>query len=100
MQWVTLEAGMRKRVVELLSRDENKWLNGCNEALGKRKRYGQPSTRAPTLKSACFIKNGYRLIAVANMSLTFNKHCIFTFCVYASKSSSTFSIGKFYLHFK
>ena len=31
-----------------------------DEALGKRRRYEEPSTRAPTLKHVRFVKNGYR----------------------------------------
>ena len=73
-----------------------------DEALGKRRSCGEPSTKAPTLKRAPFVKkNGYRLIAVTNMSATFNKISIFAFCVYTfTRSSSTYPIGKFYLNFK
>ena len=77
-----------------------------NEALGKRRRYGEPSTRAPPLKRACFVKNGYRLVAVANikracfvkngyrlvavanMSAIFNKLFMFVLCYW--KISLTF----------
>ena len=50
-----------------------------NEALGKR-RYGEPSTRAPTQKYACFVKNGYRLVAAPNVSASFNKLSMFALC--------------------
>ena len=42
------------------------------EALGKRRRYGEPSTIATNLKCAHFLKNGYdvRLKADTNMSAT------------------------------
>ena len=59
-----------------------------NEALGKRRRYGEPSTRAPPLKRACVVKNGYRLVAVANMSGIFNKLFMFVLCYW--KISLTF----------
>ena len=59
-----------------------------NEALGKRRRYGEPSTRAPPLKRACVVKNGYRLVAVANMSAIFNKLFMFVLCYW--KISLTF----------
>ena len=50
-----------------------------NEALGKG-RYGEPSTRAPTQKCACFVKNGYRLVAAPNVSASFNKLSMFALC--------------------
>ena len=53
-----------------------------DKALRKRRSYGKPATRAPTLKRVRF---GYRLLAVKNMSVTFNKLFIFAFfafCVY------------------
>ena len=59
-----------------------------DEALGKRRCYGEPSTRAPTLERACFVKNGYRLLAVANMSTIFNKLPMFVLCYW--KISLTF----------
>ena len=71
-----------------------------DEALGERRCYGESSTRAPTLKCAHFVKNAYRLMAVTSMSATFNKLSIFAFCVYTSRSSITYGIGKFSLHFK
>ena len=39
-------------------------------------------------------------MAVTSMRATFNKLSIFAFAVYSSKSSSTYAIKKFYLHFK
>ena len=71
-----------------------------DEALGKRRRYGEPSTRAPTLKCAHFVKNGYRLMAATSMRATFNKLSIFAFCLYTSRWTSTYAIGKFHLHFE
>ena len=58
------------------------------EALGKRRLYGEPYTRAPTLKCVHFVKNGYgfRLMAVTSMSATFNKFALFAFSVYTSRS--------------
>ena len=41
------------------------------------------------------LKNWYRLMAVRNMSANFNNLSIFAFCVYASRPSSTYAIGKF-----
>ena len=52
-----------------------------DETLGKRRSYGEPSTRVQIMKRARFVKNGYRLMAVTNMSATFNKLSIFAFCV-------------------
>ena len=62
-----------------------------DEALGKRRRYGESSARAPTLKCAHFDENGYgfRHIAVTSMSATFNKFSIFAFSVYTSRSFNT-----------
>ena len=42
------------------------------EALGKKRRDGEPSTRTPNLKCIYFAKNGYsvRLMADTNMSAT------------------------------
>ena len=60
-----------------------------DEALGKRKRYGEPSTRATTPKCAHhFFKNGYgfRGMAVTSMSATFGKISILAFCVYTWRS--------------
>ena len=72
-----------------------------DEALEKRRSCGEPSTKALTLKRARFVKkNGCRLIAATNMSATFNKFSMFAFCVYTSRSSSPYPIGKFYLNFK
>ena len=71
-----------------------------DEALRKRRRYGELSGRAPTLKRSRFVKNGYRLMTVITMTATFNKLSIFAFCVYTSSSSSAYAIEKFYLHFK
>ena len=65
-----------------------------DEALGKRRSYGEP------WNMSVLVKDGYRLIAVTNMSATFNKLSIFVFCVYFSRSSSTCAIGNFYLHSK
>ena len=56
-----------------------------DEALGKRRHYGEPFTRAPTLKRARFVENGSRLMPVTNMSATFNKLSKFAFCVYISR---------------
>ena len=43
-----------------------------DEMLGKRRSYEEPFGKAPTLTHALFAKNGYRLMAVINMSPTFN----------------------------
>ena len=56
-----------------------------DEALGNRRHYGEPFTRAPTLKRARLVKNGYRLMPVTNMSATLNKLSKFAFCVYISR---------------
>ena len=69
----------------------------CRE---KRRRYGEPSTRAPNVKFAHFVKNGYGLMAVTSMSAIFNKLSRFAFYLYTSRTSSTYAIGKFYLHSK
>ena len=60
-----------KEVVERLSGDENKWLNGCDDrwSVGEKKALWEPSTRAPTLKCAHFVKSRYRLMAVTSMSV-------------------------------
>ena len=76
-----------------------------NQTLGKKRSYGEPTKRAPTLKRVCFNKkmdivlkkNGY---GCYKCETTFNKLSIFVFCIYTSKSSSTYAIEKFYLHFK
>ena len=68
-----------------------------NEALGKRRNYGEPSTIALTMKLVCFVKkDGYRLMAITDMRATFNKLSRYAFCVYTSRSEKfTFKI----LHF-
>ena len=63
-----------------------------DEALGKRRRYGEPSTRTPNLKCAHFAKNE---LAVTNTCAIFNKLFIFAFCVYTSRSFSTYAISIF-----
>ena len=97
-----IETNKERMVLQRLSGEENKWLIGwgIGEALGKRKRYGETSTRAPTLKQALYCKIECRFMAVTKMNATFNKASIFNFCVYNSRSSSTYATGKFDSHFK
>ena len=56
-----------------------------DEALGNKRHYEEPSTRAPTMKRARFVKNGYKLKPVTNITATFNKFTVFAFCVYTSR---------------
>ena len=57
LQWVTLKAARRDRVVnDWVETRTSDWMVAIiNKALGKRS-YGEPSTRAPTLKPVGFIK--------------------------------------------
>ena len=57
LQWVTLKASRRDRVVnDWVEKRISDWMVAIiNKALGKRS-YGEPSTRAPTLKPVGFIK--------------------------------------------
>ena len=46
-----IESSKQEKGRKQLSGDKNKWLNGYDdEALGKRRSYGEPSAKAPTLK--------------------------------------------------
>ena len=76
-----MKAARRERVVKRLSGHENKRLNDCDDQghVEKKKTLWRASTRAPTLKRTRFVKNGYRFMAVTNISADFNKLSTFAF---------------------
>ena len=58
LQWVTFKAARRERIVNdwVETRISDSMIAMIHEALEKRRSYGEPSTRAPTLKRADFVK--------------------------------------------
>ena len=63
-----------------------------DEALGKRRSYGEPSARAPTLKGVRFVKKWVKTYGRCKYERNFNKLSIFAFGVYNSRSFSAYAI--------
>ena len=95
-----IESSKQGKGRKRLSGDENKWLNGYDDrrSIEKKKELWRAIRKSTNSEASVLLKNGYRLIT--KMSATFNRLSIFAFCVYTSRSSSTYTIGRFYLHFK
>ena len=96
-----IESSKQVKGRKRLSGNENKWLNGYHDrrSVEKKKELWRAIRKSTNSETSVLLKDGwYRLIT--KMSATFNRLSIFAFCVYTSRSSSTYTIGKFYLHFK
>ena len=99
-QWVTLKVARRKRVVnDWVETRISDWMVAMiGKTLGKRKSYMESHPQEHQLWNvSIWSKDGYRFRAVTNMSATFNKLCIFAFCIYTSRSSSACASGKVYI---
>ena len=95
-----IESSKQGKGCKRFSGNENKWLNGYDDrrSVEKKKKLWRAIRKSTNSETSVLLKDGYRLIT--EMSATFNRLSIFAFCVYTSRSSSTYTIGKFYLHFK